>query len=73
MALKVLQTNQIRCLPIVDANDHLVGLLSLADVAREAAHERGRRSKEVKADVIGETLETICEPHPPQREIVTAA
>lgn len=70
VALKVLETNQLRRLPVVDADEHLVGLLSLADLAREAAHERGQRAKHVKADTVGEALEAICRPHQPARDLV---
>src|SRR5262245_9473134 len=46
VALGVLRTNQLHRLPVLDANDHLVGIVTLADVAREAAHERGAKTKE---------------------------
>jgi CBS domain-containing protein len=58
-ALDVLRTNQLHRLPIVDANDHLVGMFSLADLAREAAREHGRRGAEVKDQDVAETVEAI--------------
>ena len=73
VALKVMRTQQLRRLPVVDAHDHLVGLLSLADVAREAACERvARRTKAVKAEEVGETVERISQPCPASRELVPA-
>lgn len=73
VALKVLQTNQLHRLPVVDANERLVGMLSLADIAREAAHEHGQKTKHVKAEEIATTLEAICQPRPAARELVSAA
>ena len=62
VALNVLRANQLHRLPVVDADEHLVGMLSLADVAREAGREHGRRGAEVKDEDIAQTLEAICEP-----------
>jgi CBS-domain-containing membrane protein len=61
VALNVLRANQLRRLPVVDAEEHLVGMLSLADVAREAGREHGRETVEVKDDHIAQTLEAISE------------
>jgi CBS domain-containing protein len=72
VALNVLRTSQLHRLPVLDPNDHLVGLLSLADVAREADREHGRKKADVKDDEIAETVEAICQPRSP-REVVRAA
>jgi CBS domain-containing protein len=72
LALKVLATNQLRRLPILDAQDHLVGMLSLADIAREAAHEREQQAKAVQPDHVGETVGMISQPCPAQRDLVPA-
>ncbi len=69
VALRVMRTNQLRRLPVVDADDHLVGMLSLADVAREAAHA-GRMTAEVSAAAVAETLEAIVQPRSAPRELV---
>jgi CBS domain-containing protein len=71
-ALKVLEQNQLHRLPILDQNDHLVGMLSLADTAREAAREHGRSAKEVTDAQIGEVVEGICAPRS-SHEVVAAA
>jgi len=71
-ALKILQTNQLHRLPVLDPNDHLVGMLSLADVAREAAHEHTRAGREVSDAQVAEVLEAISEPRAP-RALMTAA
>lgn len=59
-ALKMMQNNQLRRLPVVDNDDGLLGILSLADAAREAARERGRRSRDVTDAQVAEVLEAIC-------------
>jgi len=71
-ALKILEQNQLRRLPVLDQNDHLIGMLSLADAAREAAHERGRTAKEVTDGQIAEALEAVSAPRSP-REVAIAA
>ena len=59
VALKVMESNQIRRLPIVDQDDELVGILSLADIAREAQHEHGVRGAEVTDAAVAEAIEAI--------------
>jgi CBS domain-containing protein len=71
-ALRILEENQLHRLPVLDQHDHLVGLLSLADAAREAAHERGRTAREVTEVQIGEAVEAISAPRSP-REVAVAA
>ena len=61
-ALKILEQNQLHRLPVVDANDHLTGMLSLTDVAREASREHGRARKDVTDAQIAATLEAISTP-----------
>jgi CBS domain-containing protein len=53
---------QIHRLPVVDEADQLLGVISLADIAREAAREAGSRRQEVTAAEIGETLAAIRQP-----------
>jgi CBS domain-containing protein len=69
VALKVMRTNQMHRLPVVDAEDHLVGILSLADVARQATRA-GQVTGEVSAAAIAETLEAIVQPRSAPRELV---
>lgn len=59
----VMRDARVRRLPVVDAEQQLVGLISLADLARAATRERRRGSKkpEVSDFEIGETMEAICE------------
>jgi CBS domain-containing protein len=57
-----MRSAQVRRLPVVDESGHLVGLVSLADLAREAARERGSKRPAIGEDEVGDTLAAICEP-----------
>jgi signal-transduction protein with cAMP-binding, CBS, and nucleotidyltransferase domain len=59
VALKVMQTNQVHRLPVVDQDDRIVGILSLADVAREAQHEHGMRAAQVSDAAVAGAIEAI--------------
>lgn len=59
VALKVMQTNRVHRLPVVDQDDRVVGLLSLADVAREAEREHGANTIEVSDLAIAAAIEAI--------------
>ncbi len=61
-AQKIMGDARVRRLPVVDEAGHLLGLISLADIAREAARERKSRKKEVTDAEVGRTLSAICEP-----------
>ena len=54
--------NQVRRLPVLDGQRHLVGILSLADIAREAERERKQGKRDVSADEIVDVLGNICQP-----------
>jgi len=72
VALNVLRTNQLHRLPVVDANEHLIGMLSLTDIAREAGREHGRKTAEVRDADDAPAIDAISRPRSP-REIVRAA
>jgi CBS domain-containing protein len=61
-ALKILEQNQLHRLPVVDQEGRLIGVLSLADVAREAEREHARAKKEVTDTRVAEVLEAISAP-----------
>lgn len=61
-AEKIMRNARIRRLPVLDERDALVGMISLADLAREAARERTQQRKEITETEIGDTLAAICEP-----------
>jgi len=71
-ALNILRTHQVRRLPVVDNGGRLVGMLSLADAAREAVREHGRKGREVTEAGIGEVLEAICVSRGPHGVAVAA-
>jgi CBS domain-containing protein len=71
-ALNILEQNQLHRLPVLDQNDHLIGMLSVADAAREAAREHSRAAKEVTDAQIGEAVEVISAPRSPH-EVAGAA
>ena len=64
-----MRSAQVHRLPVVDEADQLLGVISLADIAREAAREAGSKRKDVSALEIGETLAAIRQP----REIAAAS
>jgi CBS domain-containing protein len=72
-AESIMRAAQVRRLPVVDAERHIVGLLSLNDIAREAARERGASGKpELGTEEVAETLGAICVPRE-HRELSVAA
>jgi CBS-domain-containing membrane protein len=55
---QIMRDRQIRRVPVADASGRLVGIVSLADLART-----GRRSAaDITETEVGETLAAICEP-----------
>jgi len=71
-ALKILEQNQLHRLLVLDQDQRLMGLLSLADVAREAQREHARPTKEVTDAQVAEVLEAISAPRSP-RDVAAAA
>lgn len=61
-AERMMRAKQLHRLPVVDEAGVLVGLLSLRDLAVEAAREHGRRRAEVSADEVAETLGAVSQP-----------
>lgn len=62
MAEALMRSKKVRRLPVLDAKEKVVGLLSLNDVVREAQQQRGRRTPDVAGDEVVSTLGAICEP-----------
>lgn len=59
---KTMREARIRRLPVVDDQGALVGIIGLADIAREAARERGSAKRYVTGSEVGDTLAAICGP-----------
>ena len=55
----IMQTHQIRRLPVTDADGRLVGILSLNDLARLAGQTRGRKTNGLSAESIEATLAAV--------------
>jgi CBS domain-containing protein len=56
-----MQKFQVRRLPVVDSAAKLVGIVSMNDIAREAAQEKGARKPQVRLDEVALTLAQICQ------------
>jgi CBS domain-containing protein len=61
-AEQTMRRAQVHRLPVVDDANQILGVISLADIAREAAREAGSQRQEVTALEIGETLAAIRQP-----------
>lgn len=61
-AEKIMRSARVRRLPVLDEQDSLVGMISLADLAREAASEPPKRKREISESEVGDTLAAICQP-----------
>jgi CBS domain-containing protein len=59
-AERTMQEARVRRLPVLDDSGSLVGMISLADLAREAARQSHQVAKEVTEIEIGGTLAAIC-------------
>ena len=51
---------RVRRLPVTDDDGRLVGILSLDDIAREAARERSQSTRQVSDAEVGETFAAVC-------------
>jgi len=62
-AERAMQDARIRRLPVIDAQGSLVGILSLSDIAREAARQQTSPRRGVTETEVNETLAAICQPN----------
>jgi CBS domain-containing protein len=60
-AEEIMRKHKLRRLPVVGATGSLVGILSINDLAIEAARERSRGAVEVLDSEVGETLSALSE------------
>ena len=70
-AESLMRSHQVRRLPVVDADEHLVGILSLNDIAREFEREAKSGARDVAPEEVAETLACVCEPR--EQEHLAAA
>lgn len=73
VALRILRANQLHRLPVVDADGQLVGVVALADIAREAAREEGQWRKAISPTDVGRAVEAISAPRGERAVAATAA
>jgi CBS-domain-containing membrane protein len=62
-ATATMRAAQVRRLPVVDEARGLIGVISLSDIAREAARQRSRKRPSVRPGEVADLLATICQPH----------
>jgi CBS domain-containing protein len=65
LAETMMREAHTRRLPVIDEKGSLIGMISLADLAREAARERTESRREITAREVCDTLAAICEPAGP--------
>lgn len=59
-AERVMQGKQVRRVPVAEGDGHIVGILSLNDLARRS--ESGASEPALDAESVAETLAAVCEP-----------
>lgn len=59
---RTMRQARIRRLPVVDVDGALLGMITLADLAREASRESHLPHHEIAEADVGDTLATICQP-----------
>ena len=69
MAERIMTKCQVRRVPVVDGDGVLVGMITLADLAREAEQQDGRRRQEVSDGAVTRTLAAIVQPSQPEQII----
>jgi len=60
----IMRQHQVRRLPVIDEHRHVLGMLSLNDIAREGQVERTQKSQEIGSDEVLQTLAAISQPTP---------
>lgn len=67
----MMREKQVRRLPVLDAQDHLVGVISLNDIAREGERElSGKIARQVTDSEITRLMGAVCAP---RHRIIEAA
>jgi len=62
LARDLMTENRIHRLPVVDAYGHLLGVISLTDIAREAERERLALANEAMSLEVAETVAAVSAP-----------
>lgn len=64
---RIMSAARVRRLPVTDDQGFLLGMITLADLAREAAREQALQSPRLRGNEISDTLASICQP--PRHEL----
>ena len=64
VAERIMREHRVRRLPVIVPDGTLTGILSLNDVAQEAAREHAPATRDVGAEGLAETLAAVCERRP---------
>lgn len=62
---------RVRRLPVVNESGALIGLIALADLAREAQREQSLQSRRITSNDVGVTLASICQRAQPTSAVRT--
>lgn len=68
----IMRDARVRRLPVVDTNQELLGLVSLADLAREADRKRQSKQPPITEQEVGDTLTAICARRAPSQLAASA-
>jgi CBS domain-containing protein len=71
VAESTMRRARVRRLPVIDDRGALIGIIALADLAREAVREHAATNKSVSEAHVGDTLAAIC--GPTRRQFAAAA
>jgi CBS-domain-containing membrane protein len=66
----IMREARVRRLPVVDEANQLLGLISLADLAREAERQHWKKKREITVAEVGDVLAMICRPREIERPAV---
>jgi len=64
---QIMETSQVRRLPVTDTDGWLVGLISVSDLARAAARAQTVKQKGIPSTRFLGTIAAICRPRPATR------
>jgi CBS domain-containing protein len=71
-AERMMRDNQVHRLPVIDAGGHIVGIVSLNDLAQEAGRETMTKKRAITFGEVGETLAAVRRPRSPHSVNVAA-
>jgi len=67
----LMRKNSVRRLPVIDEREHLVGLISLSDLAQQAHRDAASGKREVAGSEIAETLAAVSRRRVPREIEIT--